>query len=627
MDDELAPGSTAPTGTPPAGPNLHDWNTGLAGPEPEVLDELTAPRPDPGPDAASLRGATDTAGSTPSGPALGKPRPPWRDPSELPAVQRAHTGPFGEKLKALDDAAATVQAVMASIDVNGLSDAEVVALTQMVERAGRPVDAARVSTATVVGYRSRRMLGRESMAWRMGAPHQNVLLTRLTLASVPEMKRRMALGEKVTPRVLGGAAFEPVFPVVAAALRSGELGIDAAETIVAGLTDYTATGRLDADPAHVHKAERDLVEQATGSVYGRTPAPGETDTGSDDDGDADTAGDRHGDTNGDTGTDADADADGDRGPAGGFTGPIGRLGESDGFTYPADEIRKLAVRWQAVLNPDGLAPNAPTVEAKSTFSFGPYKDGLHPLRGGVTPELKGVMQNLFNTFQSARSAPSFPSAEEQQRIEAGELVPGELIDERSGGEKRADILRGILVQVAQDPRTPTMGGMPPTVMVHVNATDLLNQAGVGWIDGVDEPISMTTITQLIDNGGMQPLFFGTNGAVLGLGSKERCFTPKQRKAITARDGGCIIPGCDCPPQWTEVHHVTPWQSGGDTHVNNGVLLCWYHHHTITSGGGWKIRMVAGMPQVKAPHWIDPTGAWRPPNQHRAHDPRTRRTDE
>ncbi|MEC5182571.1 hypothetical protein RCH12_000001, partial [Cryobacterium sp. MP_3.1] len=32
----------------------------------------------------------------------------------------------------------------------------------------------------------------------------------------------------------------------------------------------------------------------------------------------------------------------------------------------------------------------------------------------------------------------------------------------------------------------------------------------------------------------------------------------------------------------------------------------------------------GMPEVKAPHWIDPTGTWRKPPQHRAHDPKTRR---
>ncbi|POH62387.1 hypothetical protein C3B61_16085 [Cryobacterium zongtaii] len=188
------------------------------------------------------------------------------------------------------------------------------------------------------------------------------------------------------------------------------------------------------------------------------------------------------------------------------------------------------------------------------------------------------------------------------------------------------MLRGILVQVAQDPRTPTMGGMPPTVMVHANAADLLKDAGVGWIDGVDGPVSMKTITQMIENGAFQPVFFGSAGAVLGLGSKARCFSPMQRKMITARDGGCIIPGCDCPPQWTEVHHVVPWQVGGKTHASNGVLLCWYHHHTIDSGG-WRIRMVGGKPQVKAPHWIDPPGTWRTPEQHRAHDPKTRPQDE
>jgi hypothetical protein len=172
-----------------------------------------------------------------------------------------------------------------------------------------------------------------------------------------------------------------------------------------------------------------------------------------------------------------------------------------------------------------------------------------------------------------------------------------------------------------------MGGLPPTVMVHVNATDLLAGTGTGWTDGIDGPISIKTVTQMIDNGGFQPLFLGTTGTILGLGSKARCFTPLQRKAITARDGGCIIPGCTCPPQWTEVHHVIPWQHGGPTHVDNGVLLCWYHHHTITNSTGWKIRMTTGVPQVKAPHWIDPTGTWRTPERHRAHDPRTRRPPE
>jgi hypothetical protein len=486
-------------------------------------------------------------------------------------VQRVLAGPFGQKLKALDDAARTAQAVLASIEMEGLGDPEIVALTQVVERVGRPVDAARVHAAAVVGDRSRPGLGNESLAWKLGAPHQNDLLTRLTGTSIGEMKRRMRLGDKIAPRVLGGTVLEPVFPVVAAALTAGELGVEAASMIVDGLADYKVHGRFDADQDQVDAAEARLVEQATGSVFART------------------------------------------------TGPVCRLGDSEGFTYTAEEIRKMTARNRALLNPDGAAPNEAVLEAKSNISFGTKRDGLYPLRGGVTPDLKGIMQNLFNAYQSARTAPKFPSAEEQQRIEAGELVPGEILDDRTGGQKRADILRGILTQVAQDPRTPSMGGMPPTVMVHVNAADLLTDAGLGWIDGVDAPISMKTITQMIDNGGMQPIFFGGTGAVLGLGSKARCFSPLQRKAITARDGGCIIPGCTCPPQWTEIHHVTPWRHGGITDVSNGVLLCWYHHHTIDTSG-WEIRMVQGVPQVKAPRWIDPTGKWRKPEPHRAHDP-------
>jgi len=568
MDDELERGSTPPMGSTPLGQNSRDWNTALAGPAPEAEQSLTsADQRSPEPTDSRRRG---------------KPQPEWREPSQLPAVQRAHTGTFGHKLGALAAAAQTVREVMASIDADALSDSEAVALTQTVELVGRPVDAARVTAATVISYRSRKGLGTDSLAWRMGTSYDSDLLTRLTRASAAEMRRRVNLGEKVCRRVLGAAVLEPVFPVVAAALAAGELGVEAASHIVKGLADYSAHGRFDTDPEQVDRAETALVEQATGAVYGRASGSITPD----------------------------------------WSDPVTRLGDSNVSRSPADGTHDAVPVWQAFLNPDGVAPQEATLEAKSTFSFGRRRDGLYPIHGGVTPELKGIFQALFNTYLSARSAPEFPSAEEQERLEAGELVPGDVTDERTGGEKRADILRGILTQVAQDPRTPTMGGMPPTVMVHVNAADLLQGIGVGWIDGVEGPVSMTSINQMIDNGGMQPIFFGSAGAILGLGSKARCFTPVQRKAITARDGGCIIPGCTCPPQWTEVHHVVPWAQGGKTHVDNGVLLCWYHHHTINTAG-WAIRMVEGLPQIKSPSWADPGGTWRAAESHRAHDPRTR----
>ncbi|WP_022886743.1 HNH endonuclease signature motif containing protein, partial [Glaciibacter superstes] len=212
--------------------------------------------------------------------------------------------------------------------------------------------------------------------------------------------------------------------------------------------------------------------------------------------------------------------------------------------------------------------------------------------------------------------------ENREGIEAGEIIPGaELDTEYAGtarpiGEKRADILRAALERITRDADTPTLGGAAPTVMVHVNAQDLASNTGVGWIDGVEDPINLKTVRQMMCAGGYQTIIYGDDGDILHLGGKQRCFTTNQRKAIIARDGGCIIPGCNAPVSWVELHHVTEWAKGGPTEISNGVALCWYHHHSIETSG-WKIRMVGGVPQIKAPYWMDPTQIWRHTNGHRA----------
>lgn len=87
------------------------------------------------------------------------------------------------------------------------------------------------------------------------------------------------------------------------------------------------------------------------------------------------------------------------------------------------------------------------------------------------------------------------------------------------------------------------------------------------------------------------------------------FNRRQRRAIAARDGGCIIPGCAVPAGWCEIHHVVEHAQGGPTHTDNGALLCWYHHRHLESSG-WLIRMNRGVPEVMAPTWNDPYRRWR-----------------
>jgi hypothetical protein len=76
----------------------------------------------------------------------------------------------------------------------------------------------------------------------------------------------------------------------------------------------------------------------------------------------------------------------------------------------------------------------------------------------------------------------------------------------------------------------------------VNAVDLIDNKGVGWADGVEAPVSLTTVKQLICAGGIQKIIIGNDGEILHFGDKARFFTAAQRRAIAARDETCIIPG-------------------------------------------------------------------------------------
>jgi hypothetical protein len=136
------------------------------------------------------------------------------------------------------------------------------------------------------------------------------------------------------------------------------------------------------------------------------------------------------------------------------------------------------------------------------------------------------------------------------------------------------------------------------------------RAGVGFVEGVTAPVSLATVRQFICAGGIQTVTLNDAGRVISLGSEQRCFTGQQRRAITVRDGGCLIPGCGIPAAWCEIHHVAEAARGGPTHTDNGALLCWFHHRTIDTSG-WQIRIRHGVPQVKAPNWIHINAPWRP----------------
>ena len=75
--------------------------------------------------------------------------------------------------------------------------------------------------------------------------------------------------------------------------------------------------------------------------------------------------------------------------------------------------------------------------------------------------------------------------------------------------------------------------------------------------------------------------------VIDVGRRTRVVSPALRRAIVARDRGCVFPGCDAPAAWCDVHHLVHWSRGGPTNEVNCVLLC-TRHHTVVHIGGWQL---------------------------------------
>lgn len=229
--------------------------------------------------------------------------------------------------------------------------------------------------------------------------------------------------------------------------------------------------------------------------------------------------------------------------------------------------------------------------ARRYLAVGVEKNGLVSVRGSLLPEVAATLETMVNAITSPRTRKENAASD------------------RTPGQKRHDALATILNVAATSPRLPSAAGGPITVLVQTTKEDLENRLpGVVHTNHGAVATSALAVEHAACSGALQFFVTDPKGRIIALGSQQRIFTAHQRRAIMARDGGCIIPGCDTPAQWCEVHHVVPHARAGETHTDNGVLLCYYHHRHIEHTG-WNVRMRDGVPQVRAPLWKDPERKW------------------
>jgi Domain of unknown function (DUF222) len=140
--------------------------------------------------------------------------------------------------------------------------------------------------------------------------------------------------------------------------------------------------------------------------------------------------------------------------------------------------------------------------------------------------------------------------------------------------------------------------------VTMSLESLLSGLGAAQIDGIDEPISARTARRLACDAQIIPIVLGGRSELLDLGHGARLFSEVQRRALSTRDGGCIWPSCSAPPGWCEVAHLKAWALGGRTDLNNGALMCPFHHRRFDHDQ-WEIEWENGVPYLIPPPWVDP----------------------
>ena len=317
-----------------------------------------------------------------------------------------------------------------------------------------------------------------------------------------------------------------------------------------------------------------------------------------------------------------------------------------------DEIRRACSQAADLWDPRQSIQADYHTTSKRFLTIGQEAHGLIPLRANLTPEIAAHLETMLNTITSPRtrhhwdptnqansSDNAHSSGDQAHNSSSGPARThsnnsgdpasnssdnaGGVWDQRSPAQKRHDAFASIITVASSaathttnliktgQPGTPLLGGSGTVVMMQTSRQALQNRRP-GLIHTNQGPLTISNlaIEHAACTGAIQ--FYATDpqGKITELGNTQRVFTNHQKRVILARDGGCIIPGCDTPAQWCEVHHVTPHAQGGKTHTDNGVLLCHGHHRHIEHGP-WNIQMKNGLPQIKPPHWKDPTQKWQP----------------
>jgi hypothetical protein len=213
--------------------------------------------------------------------------------------------------------------------------------------------------------------------------------------------------------------------------------------------------------------------------------------------------------------------------------------------------------------------------ARRCLRFGPETDGSIDFSGSL-PVVDGrqlqqlVQRTADRAYRAAKDSHNHLGLSEtpQQRLADALVVVtkavGAVADGASAGASEG----------ATDLPLPCSSAQLVVVVPHHELLDRAKGRGL-LMDGTS--VSPGELRRMACSADIIPVILDGGSKVIDVGRAHRLAPPPLRMAIGLRDGGCAFPGCSVPIWHCDVHHIVPWQQGGQTTLGNTVALCRTHH--------------------------------------------------
>ncbi|MCP4769466.1 MAG: DUF222 domain-containing protein [Gammaproteobacteria bacterium] len=203
-------------------------------------------------------------------------------------------------------------------------------------------------------------------------------------------------------------------------------------------------------------------------------------------------------------------------------------------------------------------------------------DGSLVIRARLPAEEGAVVLQALNAAMDARSV-------EQNEAESDDVTAVTSEPPDSFSQRRADALTTLAETTLRHGPTALSAAERYQVVVHVTAETLAaDDAGRCELDN-GQRLALDTVRRITCDSSLLRITEDDAGNPLDIGRKTRAVPPAMRRALQARDGGCRFPGCN-HHRFVDAHHIRHWADGGDTSIDNLVLLCRRHHILVHEDG-------------------------------------------